>query len=60
MLIDEIERLHVDLWNAKGVSADAAADLESKPDLERSLEMNERNGLSETLRNKLSRRRRQA
>jgi hypothetical protein len=39
LLIEEIEALHVDLWNAKAVGLDAAADEDEQPepDLLRSL-----------------------
>ena len=39
LLIEEIEALHVDLWNAKAVGLDAVAHREERPehDLDRSL-----------------------
>ena len=38
LLIDEIEALHVDLWNAKAARVEAAVDDDhSEPDLHRSL-----------------------
>jgi hypothetical protein len=53
MLIEEIERLHVDVWNAKAPSAEADPE-------DRSLELDEPDQLALTLRERLGRLRRHA
>ena len=60
ILIEEIERLHVDLWNAKAASADGGAAHESEPDIGSSLEVDEPDQLAQSLRDRLSRLRRHA
>ena len=58
LLIEEIERLHIDLWNAKAASAAGGQDDGTgEPELEPALELNEPNGLAQTLRERLIRRR---
>jgi hypothetical protein len=60
MLIDEIERLHVDLWSAKAASADGRPQPESEPRVDSSFALDEPDQLAPTLREKLSRLRRHA
>lgn len=57
MLIEEIERLHVDLWNAKAASADGQPQRETDTNndslLDASMELDGSGQLSQTLRERL-------
>ena len=58
LLIEEIERLHIDLWNAKSASADGMPeDLISDTEVKSSLELKDPDSLAQTLRERLIRRR---
>ena len=59
MLIEEIERLHVDLWNAKAASADGGAAHETQADID-SFDADEPQQLAQSLRDRVSRLRRHA
>ena len=60
MLIEEIERLHVDAWNAKAAGADGPSEHERKHDVDPSLELDKPEELALTLRGRLGRLRRHA
>ena len=60
MLIEEIERLHIDLWNAKPVSAGERPADESEADIRSAFERDEPDRLAQTLSQRLGRLRRHA
>jgi hypothetical protein len=54
MLIEEIERLHVDLWSAKAASPEGQPQLETIPSpLEPSIDLEESGQMAKTLRARL-------
>jgi hypothetical protein len=60
MLIEEIERLHVDVWNAKAATAERGPENEREPHTDPSLGLDEPDQLALTLRERLGRLRRHA